>query len=277
MNYTAVNIQISDCNEEKMDLLIAILDSLNFEGITEEEGKAIAYIPTSKFDKGILEVSLAGVKDTLHATIVKEELIEEKNWNEEWEKNFDPVIVDHKCAIRAPFHEQFRNMEYVITISPKMAFGTGHHETTSLMVSALINLDLKGKKVLDMGCGTGVLGILAGLREANEVIGIDIDKWAYENAIENARINEVEMNVLHGGTEVIPDIEFDVILANINRNILIEQAPAYNKALNFCGRLLLSGILAEDIDMVEATFVDLGFTPVNHQSLGKWQMLEFVK
>jgi ribosomal protein L11 methyltransferase len=277
MNYTAVRINISEVNDEKMEILIAILDSLNFEGITEDSDQVIAYIPTEKYDKDILEVSLAGVKEALHASIVKEELVEEKNWNEEWEKNFEPVIVDHRCAIRAPFHKQFRNIEYVITISPKMAFGTGHHETTSLMISALLKMELNGRTLLDMGCGTGVLGILAAMRGAKEVIAIDFDKWAYENTIENSRINNVEISVLLGSSDAIPSIEFDLILANINRNILIEQAPEYFKALSFCGKLLLSGILFEDIEMVEATFVDLGLTPVKHESLGKWQLLEFVK
>lgn len=277
MNYTAITIKINEATEEKMEVLVAILDSLNFEGITEEKDRATGYIASSLYDRNILEVSLAGVKDTLHAVILSEEPVEDKNWNEEWEKNFDPVIVDHRCAIRAPFHEQFRNIEHVITISPKMAFGTGHHETTSLMISAILDLDVNDKSILDMGCGTGVLGIFAKLRGAKEVVAIDNDKWAYENTLENSKVNGVELNVYHGSVESIPHNEFDIILANINRNILIEQSLDYNNALSSYGRLFLSGILADDIEMVEATFVDLGFTPVDHKSLAKWQLLEFVK
>ncbi len=276
MNYKAVNIKINEPDEEKVDILIAILDSLSFEGIAEKSNMVIGYISEDKYDRSILEVSLAGLKGTLVADIVSEQTVEEKNWNEEWEKNFDPVIVDHRCAIRAPFHEQFRNMEYVITISPKMAFGTGHHETTSLMVSALLNMDVKGKTVLDMGCGTGVLGITAAVIGAKEVVGVDIDKWAFENALENAALNNVNMEVLLGSVEQIPDKKFDLILANINRNILIEQAPFYKKSLKYTGRLFLSGILIDDIELVEETFVDIGLTSINHSALGKWQMLEFV-
>ncbi|QQS51586.1 MAG: 50S ribosomal protein L11 methyltransferase [Bacteroidota bacterium] len=277
MKYTAINIEISEPNGEKQEILVAILDSLGFEGITETTTGAVGYISSLQYDRDMLELSLAGVKDTLHAKIVHEEPVEEKNWNEEWEKNFKPVIVDHRCAIRAPFHEQFRNMEYVITLSPKMAFGTGHHETTSLMLSAILNMDLVGKRVLDMGCGTAVLAILAAMRGAKEVVAIDNDKWAYENALENIAVNAVKVEVIPGGAEVIPVKEFDTILANINRNILIEQSANYVRALNDCGQLFVSGFLAEDVEIIEATFVDLGLTPVNHQSMGNWQMLEFVK
>ncbi len=277
MNYKAVNIKINESDDEKVDILVAILDSLNFEGIAEKSNSVIGYIPEDKYDRNILEVSLAGLKGTLTTDIISEQTVEEKNWNEEWEKNFDPVIIDHRCAIRAPFHEPFRNMEYVITISPRMAFGTGHHETTSLMVSAILNMDVKGKTVLDMGCGTGVLGITAAVLGAKEVLGIDNDKWAYENAQENISINNVDMEVLLGSVEQIPEKQFDVILANINRNILIEQAPYYKKALSYTGRLFLSGILLDDVDLIEETFVDIGLTSINHNTLGKWQLLEFVK
>jgi ribosomal protein L11 methyltransferase len=168
-------------------------------------------------------------------------------------------------------------MEYSITIEPKMSFGTGHHETTSLMVTALLEMDLNRKTVLDMGCGSGVLGILALLKNAGRVIAIDNDKWAYENAWENASKNKVKMEVLLGSSNAIPPLEFDIMMANINRNILVEHAPDYCKRLSDTGRILLSGFLEEDIEIIESTYIDLGLTPVNHSSLGKWQLLEMVK
>lgn len=277
MQYIAVTIEIPGADTEKTGILVALLDSLYYEGITEDDNHVIGYIPEEDFDRPMLEVSLAGMKESLHAKIIKEELIEERNWNKEWEENFEPVVIDHRCVIRAPFHDSFKGFEYVLTIEPRMAFGTGHHETTSLMVSALLDMDIKERSVLDMGCGTGVLGILAAKQGAREVIAIDNDRWAYENARDNALLNRVELTVLMGSTDVIPDIQFDIILANINRNILIEHAPEYIKALDSCGKLLVSGFLEEDIDLIEATYTDLGVTSVNHASLGKWQMLEFVK
>lgn len=277
MQYKAITIEYEKTAHDSGEVLVALLDNLNFEGITEQDDRVIAYIDSAIYDKKELQSTLESVKDGLPTKIVSEDILEDKNWNEEWEKNFDPVIIDHRCVVRAPFHDSFESMEYVINIHPKMAFGTGHHETTSLMISTMLDMDLSNKTVLDMGCGTGVLGILACKKNAREVIGIDNDKWAYENAKENVALNEVEMTVHLGGTEVIPNMEFDVILANINRNILIEQASGYHEALNYCGRLLLSGFLAKDVDMIEATFNDLGFTSVNHSTMGNWQMLEFVK
>ncbi len=277
MQYKAITIEISDTATAHVEVLIALLDSLNYEGITEEEETLTAYIPEDQYERDLLESTLADIEDSFHAKIISTETIEEKNWNQEWESNFAPVIIDNRCAIRAPFHEPFDQVEFVIQIEPKMAFGTGHHETTSLMVSSMLEMDFNKKTVLDMGCGTGVLGILAAKKGASEVIAIDNDKWAYENAIENGRLNQVEISVLQGSAEVIPEIKFDVILANINRNILIQQASEYVYSLDFCGKLLLSGFLEEDVVLIESTFSDLGLTAVNHTSLGAWQMLEFVK
>jgi ribosomal protein L11 methyltransferase len=277
MQYTAVKISLPDSSEEKLEVLIALLDSLKFEGIAEHGQEVVAYMASELFDRDILELTLAGAKELLHARIISEETITNKNWNEIWEKNFEPVIINNRCVIRAPFHKTFENMEYCLTIEPKMSFGTGHHETTSLMVSALLDMDLKDRTVLDMGCGSGVLGILTKIKNAGRVVAIDNDEWAFENAIENAQKNNVKLEVILGSSNVIPAIEFDIILANINRNILVEQAPDYVKKLSFTGRILLSGFLEEDIVIIEATYVDLGLTPVNHSTLGRWQMLEFVK
>lgn len=277
MQYKAITIEISDTTTEHVEVLIALLDSLNYEGITEEDETLTAYISEEQYDRDLLESTLTDIEDSFHAKIISTETIEEKNWNQEWESNFEPVLIDNRCAIRAPFHEPFDDVEFVIQIEPKMAFGTGHHETTSLMISSMLEMDFRNKAVLDMGCGTGVLSILAAKKGASEVIAVDNDKWAYENAMENSRLNQVEISVLHGDTEVVPEIKFDVILANINRNVLIEHAPEYVYSLDFCGKLLLSGFLEEDVVLIEATFSDLGLTAVNHTSLGAWQMLEFVK
>jgi ribosomal protein L11 methyltransferase len=277
MQYTAVTIKLPEADPEKIDILIALMDSLSFEGITELKDHVIGYIETDIYDRKELLSTLDEMRDGIQAEITKEEKVKNVNWNEEWEKNFDPVIVDNRCVIRAPFHKKFPSMEYVIDIEPKMSFGTGHHETTSLMISSMLGMDFSNKTVLDMGCGTGVLGIFAAIKGAKEVVAIDNDKWAYENTIDNIKLNKVEMTVLHGGADKIPNIEFDVILANINRNILIEQASEYNQALSFCGKLLVSGFLADDIVLLEETFKDLGLTPVNHTSMGNWQLVEFVK
>ncbi len=277
MQYKAITIDVSNSVTEELEILVALLDSINYEGITEEEETLTAFIPGNVFDKQLLENTLTDIEDSMHAKIISIETVEEKNWNQIWETNFEPVVIDNRCAIRAPFHESFENIEYIINIEPKMSFGTGHHETTSLMVSAILNMDLNNKTVLDMGCGTGVLGILAAKKGAKEVIAIDNDKWSYMNAQENVKLNHVEVSVLQGSVESLPDILFDVVFVNITRNVLIEQAAEYVQSMDYCGKLLLSGFLEEDVVLIEATYKELGLTAVNHASLGAWQMLEFVK
>lgn len=277
MQYTAVEIKLDSSKDENSEILVALLDSLNYEGITEkEEGLVIAYIPTESYDKSILQSTLLSI-NTLNAVIISEEIIQPQNWNKEWEKNFDPVFISDKCVIRAPFHQAYDNYEFVITIEPKMSFGTGHHNTTSLMISQILNLDCNGLQILDMGCGTGVLGILAKLKGASEVVAIDIDEWAFENTIENAERNNVEMQILMGGVEQIPDKEFDIILANINRNILLEQCSCYFKHLKADGKLFISGILSEDIDVVKQHFGNEGFVFDYVNESGNWQLMAFKK
>jgi ribosomal protein L11 methyltransferase len=277
MQYIGVTLGICELPEDKREILTAVLDYLSFEGITELENQLIAYIPAIDYDSTELEKALNENGLASSVSIELQETIDEKNWNEEWEKNFEPVFIDSRCVIRAPFHETFDETEYVITIEPKMSFGTGHHATTSLIVSRMLEIDFSRKRVLDMGCGTGILGILACKRGAESVTGIDNDTWAYQNSLENASRNQVEMQFILGGDEVIPDQSFTIIIANINRNILLMQKQAYYNHLEPGGQLLLSGILIEDTVIIRDEFEKTGFTFTQARSKGNWQMMEFIK
>jgi ribosomal protein L11 methyltransferase len=199
--------------------------------------------------------------------------MEDKDWNEEWEKNyFKPIKIGDKCIIRASFHEAEPGFQYEIIIDPKMAFGTGNHETTYLMIEQIFNLDLKGKKLLDMGCGTAVLAILAKLRGASEVVGIDIDQWAYDNALENTKLNHTEdIKIGLGGAEKIKEYgDFDVILANINRNIILADIPTYARSLRPGGTLLMSGFYKEDLPLIEDACVKNGISLEGFAEKNKW-------
>ena len=180
------------------------------------------------------------------------EVIEQTNWNSEWEKNFNPIQVDDLVSIRAPFHEN-PNLKYDIVIEPKMSFGTGHHETTHMMVQHLLELDLTNKKTLDMGCGTGILAIFAEMKGAKPIDAIDIDNWCYQNSIENVERNNCSnISVFEGEASLLVNKKYDVIIANINRNILLNDMHAYMNCLNENGTLLLSGFYKEDIEIIDA-------------------------
>ena len=258
------------------EILIALLDSFDFEGITEEEGGIRAYIPAGNFNNDMVD-ELKGRFEAYSCSItIAIEDVPEQNWNSIWESNFEPVVIGDRCVIRAPFHDNFENVKYRITIEPKMSFGTGHHQTTRLMLEAVLELDLNGKMVLDMGCGTGVLGILAAMRGAHSVTAIDSDRWAYENARENAARNGIEnINVLSGSTEVIPSRKFDIILANINRNILTEHMSAYSDHIGRGGLLLISGILKEDENVLKEKASACKFSFVLSRYLDNWVMMMF--
>lgn len=202
--------------------------------------------------------------------VVKE--IADQNWNAEWEKNFEPILVDDKCAVRAPFHNPVTGFAMEIVIEPKMSFGTGHHATTWLMMRALFDLDLKGKKLLDMGSGTGVLAILAEKLGAASCDAIDIDEWAYENALENMQRNGCRrVHCALGGADLLGEKKYDVILANINRNILTRDAAHYLNVLNNGGLILLSGFYTHDVPLVQDAFP--GTTGVRQDSRDEWAML----
>jgi ribosomal protein L11 methyltransferase len=231
------------------EILMAELGYAGFESFVETEDGLTAYIQKKDFNESILnEVEiLNNAEFTISYTI---EEIEKVNWNAQWENNFEPIVVDNVCTVRAPFHEQ-PNTAFDIVIEPKMSFGTGHHETTHMMIKMLLTEDLKGKSVLDMGCGTGVLAILADKKGAKNIDAIDIDHWCYLNALENVARNKChEVTVKEGDAALLEGKKYDVIIANINRNILLNDIPKYAQSLNQNGVLFLSGFYFDDLQLI---------------------------
>jgi ribosomal protein L11 methyltransferase len=258
------------------EILIAELAEIGFESFVDTEDGFEAYIQETDFDESNIEqISLLSNEEfKIDYTINK---IAQQNWNEQWEKSFDPIFVDEKCMIRAPFHEKPTDNVIDIIIEPKMSFGTGHHETTHLIVSRLLNLDLNDKSVLDMGCGTGILAILAKKRNCGKVLAIDNDEWAYTNSVENCERNNVDIEVILGDANQIKTNKFDVIIANINRNILLRDMHFYADALNINGLLLLSGFFSIDKEVLTEEANKIGMTLIFENTKNEWTMLEFVK
>jgi len=232
-----------------MEILIAELGSVGFESFTENENGVTAYIQKKDWHGDILEdIQLLQSEEVEISYDIEE--IEQVNWNSEWEKNFEAIQVDDLVSIRAPFHDN-PNLKYDIVIEPKMSFGTGHHETTHLMIQHLIDLDLEKKTVLDMGCGTGILAIFAEMKGAQRLDAIDIDDWCYKNSLENVERNHCKnISVYKGDASLLENKRYDVIIANINRNILVQDIPVYAKNLNKNGILLLSGFYVKDIPII---------------------------
>lgn len=258
------------------EILIAELAEIGFESFVDIEDGLEAYIQEADFDEdNIKQISLLSNNDFEIEYSIS--TIAQQNWNEQWEKSFDPIFVDDKCIIRAPFHEKPTHNIIDIIIEPKMSFGTGHHETTHLIVSRLLNLNLNDKTVLDMGCGTGILAILAKKRNCSTVLAIDNDEWAYTNSIENCERNNVDIEVVLGDANQIKNNKFDIIIANINRNILLRDMHHYVAALNSNGLLLLSGFFSIDKEVLTEEANKLGLTSSFVNTKNEWTMLEFVK
>lgn len=236
---------ISPLEEEQKDMLIAVLSGMGFTGFEEDRKKLKAFVPEEDFDEAAF-TTYCSINE-LH--FVKTEL-EEKNWNEEWEKNFEPVIVGDYCAIRADFHQPIANVKHEIIITPKMSFGTGHHATTYMMIQAMQQLDFRDKSVFDFGTGTGVLAILAEKENAETITAIDNDEWSIENAKENLERNNCNKIILYRADELNEGKQFDIILANINRNVILQFLPAMKQHLAKDGVLLLSGLLHTDREII---------------------------
>jgi len=260
--------------EPAVEILIAELGYAGFESFVETETGVTAYIQKEEWHANILQDIYALQSDEFEITYTHEE-IEQVNWNEEWERNFNPIVVDNLCSVRAPFHVK-PETKYDIIIEPKMSFGTGHHETTHMMLQHLLTADVKDKTVLDMGCGTGVLAILAALRGAKHIEAIDIDNWCYVNSLENIERNNVpHVKAYEGDASLLGNKHYDVIIANINRNILLNDIKIYAKCLNENGVLYLSGFYDNDIESIEEECNKNGLVFEAKLERNNWVALQF--
>nr|WP_321452187.1 50S ribosomal protein L11 methyltransferase [uncultured Carboxylicivirga sp.] len=270
MEYTKVAVTVTPINEIANDLLMAQMGEIGFESFNETDYGFDAYIPTKDYSANILQSLEVPFEDTKLS--YQDEVMPDINWNEEWEKNyFKPIVISNKCIVRRPFDQVEGDYKYEILIEPKMSFGTGHHSTTSQMLKYILEIDMKGKSILDMGCGTGILGMLCSKRKASSILGIDIDEWAYNNAIENLSLNNIKnMDIEIGGAEIIGDRKFDIVLANINRNILLEDIKHYSKAINEGGSLFLSGFYQEDLDTINQECEKNNLKYISHKNDNNW-------
>jgi len=257
------------------EILIAELGEKPFESFIETDNGFSAYIQKELRTEDILnDIYLLSSPEFTISFIVEQ--IEQVNWNEEWEKNFEPIDVDGKCHVRAPFHPK-TNAKFDIIIEPKMSFGTGHHETTHMMIQHLLETDITNLKTLDMGCGTAILAILAEMKGAKPIDAIDIDNWCYLNSIENAERNNChEITVYEGDANLLKDKNYDVIIANINRNILLNDMQQYVDSLKKDGILLLSGFYNEDIPFIDASCTEKGLTFVKKFEINNCVSLKYV-
>lgn len=257
------------------EILVAELGELPFESFVESEFGVTAYIQKQLWSESILDdVQILHSPEFVISYTVEE--IEQVNWNEEWEKNFEAINVDGICHVRAPFHPK-TDAQFDIVIEPKMSFGTGHHETTHMMIQHLLEMDVAGMKTLDMGCGTAILAILAEMKGAKPIDAIDIDNWCYLNSIENAERNDCKnITVYEGDAALLKDKKYDLIIANINRNILLNDMQSYVDSLLPNGTILFSGFYEEDIPFINASCVEKGLTYVKKLERNNWVSLKYL-
>jgi ribosomal protein L11 methyltransferase len=276
MNYTQISFKLIPDNQENREILVAMLSDLAFESFDESDEQVMGYIPGEI-------VNLEEIKQITSllpfSVQTEDEIIPDKNWNEVWEKNyFKPLLIGNRCLVRAPFHTEFEPAEFELVIEPKMAFGTGNHETTTLVAEQILNMDLTEKTVLDMGCGTGILGMLASLKGAKSVTAIDIDTWSFESTVENARLNNiVNLEAKLGDASLLGSETFEIIFANIHKNVIISDMPKYESVLQSGGKLFLSGFYMHDMHDVKAKAESLGLIEHGFQEKNNWVVYSFGK
>ena len=279
MKYFEVTFTTSPCNETVNDVVSALAGEIGFESFVEWENGVQAYIQQSLFDEEALKSMVADFPlpdTTIEYTVVE---AEDKDWNEEWEKNFfQPIVIGDRCCIHSTFHKDTPQTEYEILINPQMAFGTGHHETTSSIISELLEADLQGKSVLDMGCGTSILAILASMRGADPITAIDIDDWCVNNSRDNIALNGIEnITVEWGDANLLKGrAPFDVIIANINRNILLADMAQYAACMHPGSELFMSGFYVQDIPVIQEKAESLGMEFIHHREKNNWAAVKFI-
>ena len=263
--------------EPGRDIVISELSDIGFEGFLETEDGVETYIEESKLKLDDVEEVFTRIRDAEFELSYASSQLEEKNWNEEWEKNFEPVEIKDLCRIRAPFHESKSGFKLEVVIMPKMSFGTGHHATTSLMTEYLMTTKVEGP-LLDMGSGTAVLAIIAHKLGVKDITAIDIDDWAFENAPENCELNGIDdIEILQGDASLLGSKRFNTILANINRNVLLEDIPKYAAVLNKNGQLFVSGFYVEDLTLIKDVALSSGYTFNGNLEKDNWVSAQFIK
>ena len=277
MVYIEVTFTLTPWNETAQDVLTALAGDIGFESFVEEGSTLKAYIQKKLYDEEAIQniISDFPMSDTTITYTVQEQ--EDKDWNEEWEKNFfQPIVIGNRCVIHSTFHKDIPEMEYDILINPQMSFGTGHHETTNLIVSRLLETELKGRSVLDMGCGTSILAILAAKRGASPITAIDIDDWCVSNSADNINLNGIDcITVRLGDADFLRNEcpTFDLIIANINRNILTADMDAYAGCMKSGSRIFLSGFYVDDIPAIQESLTINGLSFVEYYENNRWAMV----
>ena len=279
MKYLEFIFHTNPCNETVNDVLSAVLADVGFESFVEQPDGIAAYIQADLYHKEDVQQAIAAYPLPHTDITYSYTEAEDKDWNEEWEKNFfQPIVIGDRCVIHSTFHHDVPQAEYDIVINPQMAFGTGHHETTSLIIGELLNTDLQGKNVLDMGCGTSILAILARMRGAKSCTAVDIDDWCVRNSQENIALNHLDnIEVYQGDASSLAEKgPFDVVIANINRNILLQDMRHYVARMTAGAMLLISGFYTEDIPALRAEAERLGLQYDGQQEKNRWATVKFI-